>query len=68
MTSGDETYHKNAAYFADEAGDSAAEAAASAALATSVVNLTDKDDSNTLYAMAWSIEDGFPVLTLTERT
>ena len=30
--------------------------------------LIDKDDGNKLYAMAWSIENGHPVLTLTERT
>ena len=34
----------------------------------SAISLTDKDDENKLYAMAWSVENGFPVLTLTERT
>ena len=53
---------------ASAAADSSTAAAKSAALATSVVNLTDKDDENKLYAMAWSVENGFPVLTLTERT
>ena len=53
---------------ASAAADSSTAAAISAALATSVVNLTDKDDENKLYAMAWSVENGFPVLTLTERT
>lgn len=53
---------------ASAAADSSAAAATSAALATSVVNLTDKDDENKLYSMAWSVENGFPVLTLTERT
>ena len=50
------------------AAQSATDAAASASMATSVVNLTDKDDENKLYEMAWSVEGGFPVLTLTERT
>lgn len=53
---------------ASAAADSSTAAATSAALATSVVNMTDKDDENKLYAMAWSVENGFPVLTLTERT
>lgn len=53
---------------ASAAADSSTAAATSAALATSLVTLTDKDDDNKLYAMAWSVENGFPVLTLTERT
>ena len=30
--------------------------------------LIDEDDDNKAYTMKWSIKNGFPVLTLTERT
>ncbi len=63
-----ETAKTEAQRAASAAAVSSTAAATSAALATSVVNLTDKDDENKLYAMAWSVENGFPVLTLTERT
>ena len=59
--SSDPAYHNNAKYYSDSAGAAAASAAETACL-------TDRDDENKSYTMAWSVKNGFPVLTLTERT
>lgn len=65
VSSDDPAYHNNAKYYADaaQAAKTAAEAAADAAQNT--VYLTDNDDGDTRYTMAWGVRGGYPVLTLT---